>query len=199
MLCCVSTLIVPIFIKVRAVSPPPSICFFCVVSPPNVVLYLCHTRLCFGFYVRTSEHIFMCSVNPSKKVLRLSLSTLILGLSWNVNLAQLVSSSVALPAQLVYHLLTLISTGGGGRDILSTPVCSSPVKKSQIATYVFGLVFFKKPNQEFLRFLPRFHIFQKNLKGTIEKLRVSIFIAIYYWCTYLNPCQNIIWKINSKS
>ena len=47
------------------------------------------------------EHIFMCGVLPLELVLCLSLSTLILGISWNINLAQLVSSSVALPAQLV--------------------------------------------------------------------------------------------------
>ena len=43
----------------------------------------------------------MCGVPPLNVVLCLSLSTLILGLSANINLTQLVSSSVALPAQLV--------------------------------------------------------------------------------------------------
>ena len=38
---------------------------------------------------------------PLNVVLCLSLSALILGLSWNINLPQLVSSSVVLPAQLV--------------------------------------------------------------------------------------------------
>ena len=100
--------IVHLIKKVCAVSPPPSIHFFCAVSPPpNVVLCLCHTRLCLGFHVRPSEHIFMCGVPPFNVVLCLTLSTLILGLSSNINLAQLVSSSVALPPQLVVVYDTL--------------------------------------------------------------------------------------------
>ena len=49
----------------------------------------------------------MCGVPPFNVVLCLTLSTLILGLSSNINLAQLVSSSVALPAQLVVVYDTL--------------------------------------------------------------------------------------------
>ena len=84
--------------KVGAVSPPP-----------NVVLCLCHTRLGLGFYVRTYEHTFMCGVpTPVNVVLCLGLSTLILGFSWNINLTQLVSSSVALPAaQLVTTIIII--------------------------------------------------------------------------------------------
>ena len=66
----------------------PSACFsnileFCAVSPPNF------------------EHLTRCC-SSLNVVLCLILSTLILGLSWKINLAQLLSSSVALPAQLVF-------------------------------------------------------------------------------------------------
>ena len=44
---------------------------------------------------------FLCGVPPPNVVLCLCLSILILCLSWNIILAQLVSPSVALPAELV--------------------------------------------------------------------------------------------------
>ena len=65
-----------------------------------------------GFYVRTYEHTFMCGVPPPplNVVLCLGLSTLNLCLRWNINLTQLISSSVALPAQLVFLLFLATSS-----------------------------------------------------------------------------------------
>ena len=42
--------------------PPYQYTFLLCCVPPNVVLCLSHTHVFLGFYVRTSEHIFMCGV-----------------------------------------------------------------------------------------------------------------------------------------
>ena len=50
------------------------------------------------------KKLILQNVSHFHVVLCLSLSTLIHALSWKINLAQLISSSVALPAQLVPHI-----------------------------------------------------------------------------------------------
>ena len=86
----------------------PLLCFsnileFCAVSPP--------------YY----EHLTRCCPPPLNVVLSLNLSTLILALSWKINLAQLVSSRVALPAQLVSVSKCDIFLKIGWVDFFNTP------------------------------------------------------------------------------
>ena len=66
---------------------------------------------CCAVYPSFSKHtIFLCGVLPNI-VLCLCLSTLILGLSWNINLTQLVSPSGALLAELVSSITDSILVG----------------------------------------------------------------------------------------
>ena len=74
----------------------------CAVSPPQCSpVPLPHSALSWILSRNIWTHFHVRCPHPNV-VLCLCLSTLILGLSWNINLAPLLSSRVALPAQLVF-------------------------------------------------------------------------------------------------
>ena len=77
--------------KVCAVSPPSSICFFLCGVPP-----LCHTWLCLRFVAKLRIwQVPACKMKPQ------IVFYVLLSPNWIINLSQLVSPSVALPAELV--------------------------------------------------------------------------------------------------